>query len=463
MESVHGFDFFRLHFDANGNLQKQSELDDLKQRATAVPASDAVFLAHGFRNDESDAMGLYTEFLENVRAHLNGGAFPDLANNRFVTTGVFWPSKSFKESFGAEGETQSVDPDEAAKEDARAKLLDLKITVATDTQKPKLDRAIQLLDHVEDSDPAQDEFVSCVLSLLDGANLGATEGIEELRATDGSKLLHKLGSPIFLPTSTPGDNGGGVSAFEASIVDGSQDGGQVETINSFFGSIFGRIGTFLNLTTWYTMKERSGIVGSNGVAKAVRDLKAAVSNMRVHLIGHSLGGRLMAACSKSLCDDPKLQSDSLTLLEAAFSHYGFSASNGQDTPGFFRAVVDKKIVKGPFVSTFSTQDTVVGKIYAIASRLADDNVKAIGDANDKFGGIGRNGAQKTKEAISKPLLDVGQAYTFAPEQILCLDGSGGKIKDHGDVRNPFVTWAFVSAAAETLKKGTGIAAAGPIG
>ena len=40
-----------------------------------------------------------------------------------------------------------------------------------------------------------------------------------------------------------------------------------------FGSIFGRIGQFLNLTTWYVMKNRAGVVGAAGVAQAVRDLK----------------------------------------------------------------------------------------------------------------------------------------------------------------------------------------------
>lgn len=459
MESIHGFDFFRLHFDANGNLQAQAEFDDFEQQVLAGQASDAVFIAHGFRNDENDAMELYTGFLGNVRAHLDSGAFPDLANKRFVVAGVFWPSQAFKENFAADGATEALDPDQAVKEEARAKLLNLKTTVANDAQKPKLDRAIELLDQVDGSDQAQDEFVSCVLSLLDGANLGATEGVEELKATDGSKLLDKLGSPIILPANKQDADTGGVSAFEASSVDGPQDGGHVESINSFFGSIFGRIGTFLNLTTWYTMKERSGIVGANGAAKAVRDTKRALPNIRLHLVGHSLGGRLMASCAKSLCADPKLQPDSLTLLEAAFSHYGFSANNGENTPGFFRAVVDDKLVKGPFVSTFSAQDTVVGNIYAIASRLADDNVKAIGDANDKFGGIGRNGAQKTDEAVLKPLLDVGQPYTFEANKILCLDGSGGKIKDHSDVKNPFVTWAFVSAAAETVKPSV-IAAAG---
>jgi hypothetical protein len=32
----------------------------------------------------------------------------------------------------------------------------------------------------------------------------------------------------------------------------------------------------------------------------------------------------MAACAKALADAPILHPDSLTLLEAAFSHYGFS-------------------------------------------------------------------------------------------------------------------------------------------
>ena len=211
--------------------------------------------------------------------------------------------------------------------------------------------------------------------------------------------------------------------------------------------------------TWYTMKARSGTVGANGVAKAVRALKEAVPNIRLHLVGHSLGGLLMAACAKTLCDDPKLQPASFTLLEAAFSHYGFSSNNAQNTPGFFRAVLHQELVKGPFVSTFSAQDTVVGTIYAIASRLADQNVEAIGDASDMFGGIGRNGAQKTAEAVLQPLHAVGKPYTFQAGQILCLDGSGGLIKDHGDVRNPVVTWAFVSAAAQTVKEQTAIASA----
>lgn len=73
------------------------------------------------------------------------------------------------------------------------------------------------------------------------------------------------------------------------------------------------------MTTWYVMKDRSGTVGATGVADAVRALHGSRPAIRIHLVGHSLGGRLMAGCAKALCDSPTLQPDSLTLLEAAFS------------------------------------------------------------------------------------------------------------------------------------------------
>ena len=157
----------------------------------------------------------------------------------------------------------------------------------------------------------------------------------------------------------------------------------------------------------------------------------------------------MASCAKALCDAPKLQPDSLMLLEAAFSHFGFSANNGHGNAGFFRDVIAKQIVKGPFVSTFSAQDTVVGRAYSIMSRLAGDNTREIGDASDEFGGIGRNGPQKTTEVFNARLVPSGTAYDYKAGVINNLDGSGGLIKSHGDVTSDAITYAFASAVART--------------
>ena len=50
------------------------------------------------------------------------------------------------------------------------------------------------------------------------------------------------------------------------------------------------------------MKDRSGTVGATGVAKAVRTLRARYPSLRIHVVGHSLGGRLAASCAKALAD-----------------------------------------------------------------------------------------------------------------------------------------------------------------
>ena len=157
----------------------------------------------------------------------------------------------------------------------------------------------------------------------------------------------------------------------------------------------------------------------------------------------------MASCARALASAPVVHPDSLTLLEAAFSHFGFSPDNGHGKAGFFRDVVAKQVVKTLFLSTFSGQDTVVGHAYSIMSRLAGDNTREIGDANDEFGGIGRNGPLKTAEVSTTPLHAPGTPYAFKPAVINNLDGSGGLIKDHGDVTNAAVTYAFASAMART--------------
>jgi hypothetical protein len=441
MESLHGFNFIKLHFDADGVLQDVPAFQELK----GSQATDIIFIAHGFRNDENDATGLYDRFLTTFRDQLNSAAFSGVASRKLVVAGVYWPSKPFQETF-TEGTVQALDFETAQKEAVKAKLEDLKATVARADQKPKLDEAIALLDQVSGSKSAQDQFVNLALSLWDNSDPDPTEGQDRIRATEGSVLLDKLKVPIIVPTGQSHGEGGTMSVGGGTV--GSGQTGTTEGLGSLFGSVMGRIGQFLNLTTWYVMKNRAGVVGAAGVAQAVRDLKTASPAVKIHLVGHSLGGRLMAGCAKSLAQTNS-HVESLCLLEAAFSHYGFSPNNGKGQVGFFRDVIDKNVVTGPLIATYSAQDTVVGTVYAVASRLASDSVQEVGDANDPYGGIGRNGAQKTAESVSGVLHAVGTPYQFQIPKVNCLDGSGGLIKDHGDVANSFVTYAFASVVSQT--------------
>ena len=450
MATLEGFDFFPLNCDADGKVQTPSEVQALTGRVTSANATDVIFIGHGFRNDENDAQELYAGFLRSFGGHLKLPEFSNLKARRFVVCGIFWPSKKFKESFD-EGAVQGLEDADAEKRDVRRRLEQMKTTDARPAQRPKIQKAIDLLDTLDDSPAAQDEFVSLVLSLLDDSVVDPTEGLQKIRAQEGSRLLELLETPLLLPV-VPGvrgaDGDGGV--LTVGETPSADDEGQTEGVLSVFGSIFGRVGQFLNLTTWYLMKDRSGKVGANGAAEAIRAVRAVAPAVKVHLVGHSLGGRLMASCAKTLAEEGRQTVDSLTLLQAAFSHYGLSTTRKDNKPGFFRAVMDKKVVRGPLIATFSAKDTVVGKAYAIMSRLANDNVKAIGDENDEFGGIGRNGSQNAgQQSVVEPLHLAGTAYSFAPGVIINLDGSKGLITSHGDVTNANVAYAFASAVART--------------
>jgi hypothetical protein len=423
MQTLEGFDFFPLRFDDRGQLKNRQELDAFLECAKSGSATDAIFVAHGFRNDEQDATRLYTNFLRTFRAHLSRSEFASVSARRFIVAGVYWPSKPFREDFDEEAvRTRQLSGAPAALAEARADLEELKQDDSSPTERRNLDRAIELLPTLENNLQAQDEFVRLVLSILDSSPIDENEGLPQIRQRSGSEILASLSPPP--PAGTRG-------------------------IGDVAGSIAGGLGRFLNLTKWYVMKNRSGTVGAGGVADAVRALHARVPEIRIHVVGHSLGARLAASVAKALCKAPKLELDSLMLLEAAFSHFGFSENNGRDKAGFFRDVVVHQVVKGPFIATFSAQDTVVGKAYSIMSRLAGDNTREIGDESDEFGGLGRNGPLKTAEVFKLRMAPAGTPYDYKKRVINSLDGSGGFIKDHGDVTNEAVTYAFASALART--------------
>lgn len=177
----------------------------------------------------------------------------------------------------------------------------------------------------------------------------------------------------------PGESGSaavGIPDFDGTL--GGEGGAQ-----SLFGKVFGFVPKFLNLTTFLLMFHRCGDVGEKGLSEAVRKVKAARPGVRVHLVGHSLGGRAVTACAKALLATPVVQVDSMMLLQAAYSHFGLS--QGGTTPGgvshprgFFRDVVEKRAVKGPILATHSKHDAVVGFAYTSMAALSLNNAKAVG-------------------------------------------------------------------------------------
>jgi hypothetical protein len=139
----------------------------------------------------------------------------------------------------------------------------------------------------------------------------------------------------------------------------------------------------------------------------------------------------------------------MTLLQAAFSHNGFAKNYfGGNKDGFFRSVVTGRRITGPILVTFTRNDKAVGTAYPIASRLNGESGAALGDATDRYGGIGRNGALFTPESIGAMLWPNGgaAAYAFKPGRVYNLN-SDKFISNHGDVAGPQVAHAILAAVS----------------
>jgi hypothetical protein len=138
----------------------------------------------------------------------------------------------------------------------------------------------------------------------------------------------------------------------------------------------------------------------------------------------------------------------VTLLQAAFSHNGLAAAFDGTHDGGYRTVLGDKRVSGPILITHTKNDKAVGIAYPLASRIARDVASALGDENDPYGGLGRNGAQHTPEAkgLEGPLKAVGEAYNFELHRVFNLRADRF-IKDHGDVTGHEVTYAFLNGLA----------------
>ncbi len=198
----------------------------------------------------------------------------------------------------------------------------------------------------------------------------------------------------------------------------------------------------LNLLSYFRMKHRAGVVGAQGLAPAL----ARLTDRRVHLIGHSFGARLVTAAVQAL--PPYVKPASLTLLQAAFSHFAFAEKFDGRRDGAFRAVVAERKVDGPILITHTHADKAVTLAYPVASRVAGQDCASLGGEADRYGGLGANGAQRTPERVALALGPGGTRYPFAPAVPHNLRAEG-IILDHGDIARPEVAWAVWQAARAT--------------
>jgi hypothetical protein len=447
MADISGFPYFEVQFTKQGKLfeptERQAVLD-------AVGGLDELFVvAHGWNNDMGEARALYRNLFANVRRALDDGRAPALAGRRIGVLGVLWPSKKFAEEDLTPGGGASLGGE--VEDDALTdRLEDLKGTFDAPDE-AALEEAKGLVAQLESDPAARERFVDLVRSVLPEPEDPIDDASDAFFELSGEAIFDLLEAPI-LPGPPAGGGGGGAAAIglaEVGPPPGMAGGpGGAAGIGDFFAGIKAAARRVLNFATYYQMKERAGKVGAGGLNPLLREIRAAAPALRVHLVGHSFGGRLVTAAAMGRAGSESVTPASMTLLQAAFSHNGFAEDFDRDRDGFFREVVTAHKVAGPIVITHTRNDRAVGAAYPIASRLSRQDASDLGDEDDVFGGIGRNGAlaRFTPEAVAGQLLDDHGVYTFAAGKLYNLQADAW-ITDHSDVTGPQVANALLAAAS----------------
>lgn len=430
MQDIAGLPYVEAPFDKDGRLE----------RPVALPngVTDLFVVSHGWNNNAEEARGLYTRLFTNFVAVAQAN---DLAGRTPAIIGVIWPSKAFDELVavaeapGGPSGGASLGGSDAASQGALEEKLDrMKALFTSTAERQTLDEARALVPDLEDKASARRAFVDKIRSLLDPAAANREDASDTFFKEDGNELMKNLkldeadlegdlqaagGGASMMP-------GGGASAV--GVISGAAG------ITSFLSGFKAAAMNVLNFTTYFEMKARAGTVGAAGVGPLIDRLAPAVA--RIHLVGHSFGGRVVAAAAAS---STNTKIASMSLLQTAFSHNGFSRAKN----GFFRTVVDRRRVNGPILVSHTKNDKAVGLAYPLASRINGDRAAAFGDEHDEFGGLGRNGAQQMEsgETIVGRLQPVGSAYAFQPGKFFNLEASDF-IKGHGDIAGKEVAHAI---------------------
>jgi len=443
VQDLSGFPYAEVQFTKDGTVHDAGEVAALLQLLEGGAVTDLLVIAHGWNNDMDDARSLYRRFFERVRAVLDAGRVPAATARSYAVLGALWPSKKFAEKdlipSGAAGLSSAV-TDAALIE----QLDDLKGVFSDPAADDKLEQAKKLVPDLDDSRRARERFADLVRSLLPDLAADDEDASTSLFKLNGEQVMQRLSKPVLPARPASAPRGGGA----ARLGDPASPRGGAAGLGQFFSGMKSAARNLMNFATYYQMKERAGTVGREGLSPLLRDIRARRPDLKLHLIGHSFGGRLVTAAAAGRNDQPAIKPDTLALLQAAFSHHGFAQRFDGTRDGFFRRVVANRMVAGPVVITCTQNDRAVGLAYPLASLIAGQVAADLGDKNDLYGGMGRNGAQKTPEASDGMLLAVGGTYAFQAGAVHNLNADQ-VIHDHSDICKDEVAHALLSAIAGT--------------
>ncbi|MHA6783574.1 hypothetical protein ACVGOW_21675 [Pseudonocardia saturnea] len=238
-------------------------------------------------------------------------------------------------------------------------------------------------------------------------------------------------------------------ALRASGVELASGAGQAGAVGDALRGVMQGAKEALRQATYWQMKNRAGVVGERGLGPLLGRLHALAPQVRVHLVGHSFGARLVSYALAGLPPGPS-PVRAVTLLQGAFSHHAFARPLAFDANrnGALAGRLDR--IGGPLVVCFSEHDAAVGTFYPLASFAARQDAAAGHAAMFRWGAMGADGAQGVG-AVPAGIRPVGSAYSFTEHGVLNVDASevvrtgGPPTGAHSDIVHPELTWLLLTA------------------
>ena len=441
-----------LQFDEDGKLTSPAQGSFLAEVA-AAGVTDLFAFSHGWGTSQNSARQLYNTMFPLIRTAAHG--LPGIGKVGFA--GIYWPSLWFPP-------TPATPPPAAGAQQADAgAVVDLSAGTAA-LSGADIAAALQ----PGFADPAQAAAITQIGQLIDdgesAAGAAESDDAKQQRLEQISQLIKSLTPPpapdgefedagetaLLLSDDPAADYQAAADAFGSTPSAGAQQG-----LGDWFGKAIGGAKDVLRVFSYNTMKARAGTVGRNGLGPLLAALHAQSPAVRVHLIGHSFGARLVSFALSGVGGPASSPVASLLLLQGAFSHWSFAHAqdNPFGSPGALNAYADR--VHGPLAATHTVYDWAVGVWYPKASFLAHQDAAAA--VADRWGGMGSDGFQAVKPAEDRAMpAQGGTSYDLAPGTFYRIDAAS-VINDtknesfsgaHSDIKKlPVAQLAAAAAAA----------------
>jgi hypothetical protein len=277
---------WELHFDEKGGLVAPAR-EVLVEEVAARGVTDLFVFSHGWGTSEQSARRLYDTMFPLIRDAARGGH----ALGTLGFAGIYWPSLWFPDTpatVAVAGGTQADGAGPLSDDSGSGAVSGAEIA---ESLAPGF------------TDPDQRQAVLEIGRLIDeGAAADASPADKEARIARIHELVRSLapaypdgsgedaGESALLLSENPAEDYQRVAeTFGTVPADGAPQG-----LGDWFRTALNGAKDAVRVLSYSTMKQRAGDIGRAGLGPLLAQLHVGAPDVRVHLLGHSFGARLVA-------------------------------------------------------------------------------------------------------------------------------------------------------------------------